>query len=105
MSGTEPHALSSRDTVWHADGSLTVINQMDAFTTHPVTGQSVYLNNIHAGGRLNYTGKHAEAERALLAVQKMPTGTFLGDGSSLDPDEVTLLSRLRMKVGEKHRWH
>jgi alpha-ketoglutarate-dependent taurine dioxygenase len=81
-------------TVWHADGSLTVINQMNAFTTHPVTGQSLYRNNIHAGGRLNYTGKHAEAERALLAVQEMPTGTFLGDGSSLDPDEMTLLSRL-----------
>jgi alpha-ketoglutarate-dependent taurine dioxygenase len=81
-------------TVWHADGSLTVINQMDAFTTHPVTGQSLYRNNIHAGGRLNYTGKHAEAERALLALQKMPTGTFLGDGSSLDPDEMAQLSRL-----------
>jgi len=91
-------------TVWHADGSLTVINQMDAFTTHPVTGQSLYRNNIHAGGRLNYTGKHAEAERALLAVQKMPTGTFLGDGSSLDSDETALLLRLIDEVTISWPW-
>jgi alpha-ketoglutarate-dependent taurine dioxygenase len=91
-------------TVWHADGSLTVINQMDAFTTHPVTGQSLYRNNIHAGGRLNYTGKHAEAERALLAIQTMPTGTFLGDGSSLDPDELAQLSRLIDEVTISWPW-
>ena len=91
-------------TVWHADGSLTVINQMDAFTTHPVTGQSLYRNNVHAGGRLNYTGKHAEAERELLAAQTMPTGTFLGDGSSLDPDELAKLSRLIDEVTISWPW-
>lgn len=91
-------------TVWHADGSLTVINQMDAFTTHPVTGQSLYRNNIHAGGRLNYMGKHAESERALLATQPMPTGTFLGDGSSLDPEETALLLRLIDEVTISWVW-
>jgi alpha-ketoglutarate-dependent taurine dioxygenase len=91
-------------TVWHSDGSLTVINQIDAFTTHPVTGQSLYRNNIHAGGRINYIGKHAESERALLAVQKMPTGTFLGDGSSLDAEETALLSRLIDEVTISWPW-
>jgi alpha-ketoglutarate-dependent taurine dioxygenase len=91
-------------TVWHADGRLTVINQMDAFTTHPATGQSVYRNNIHAGGRLNYTGERAESERALLAIQKMPTGTFLGDGSSLDATEMALLSRLIDEVTISWPW-
>jgi alpha-ketoglutarate-dependent taurine dioxygenase len=96
--------LLGMTTVWHADGSLTVINQMDAFTIHPATGQSIYRNNIHAGGRLSYTGKHAESERALLAIQKMPTGTFLGDGSALDTEETALLLRLIDEVTISWPW-
>jgi alpha-ketoglutarate-dependent taurine dioxygenase len=91
-------------TLWHADGSLTVINQIEAFTTHPVTGQSLYRNNIHTGGRLNYTGKHAEAARALVASQRMPTGTVLGDGSSLDAEEGALLSHLIDEVTISWPW-
>jgi alpha-ketoglutarate-dependent taurine dioxygenase len=101
------------EAIWNADGSLTVVNLVEALVRHPKTGQTIYRGIVHTGGRippsaisrrvLRFTAKRLppvavkqlsailERFRAqeLLKKQALPTGYTLGDGSTLTEEERT----------------
>jgi len=90
---------------WNEDGSLTVINRTEAFVTHPRTGASLYRSNLHS-----YTvaassqGLDPELVRQIRARQKHPTGTWLGSGEPLSPEEVAEFDRFLSANTRAWKW-
>ncbi|MEJ1968406.1 MAG: TauD/TfdA family dioxygenase [Rhizomicrobium sp.] len=78
---------------WHSDGSLTVFNKVDAFETHPVTGENIYRSGLH-GGKFYRDAKPDSIAEQVRRSQKFPSGVYLGDGSELVPADEVLLERL-----------
>ncbi len=90
---------------WHADGSLTVFNQEQAFVAHPVTGENIYRGGVHIAhfyrGSYDNTGQAAE----LRAQQAFPSGAYLGDGSELPQDEDAAFQQVVDRFTYAWKWH
>jgi alpha-ketoglutarate-dependent taurine dioxygenase len=82
--------------IWNEDGSLTVVTYTDAFTTHPVTGESFYRNIIHSNyiGYEKYAAGGNKAQDEARSHQKYKTGYTLGNGVVLTRDESRELENL-----------
>ena len=70
--------------LWNADGSLTLLTQLEPFVTHPVTGQELYRSGIH----MRPQSENEELTRSIRARQQYPTGATLGNGEPLSPEEL-----------------
>jgi len=68
---------------WNGDGSLTLVNEVEGFATHPRTGQSIYRTTIH------HSGRALVAPPPNAGHQALPTGTTLGDGTNLSEEDRT----------------
>lgn len=69
-------AAMDMSAIWNEDGSLTVVNEVDPFAVHPITGETIYRSTVHSGGRL--AGSVADT-----TGQAFPTGSSFADGSRL----------------------
>jgi alpha-ketoglutarate-dependent taurine dioxygenase len=67
--------------IWHDDGYLTVVNDTEAFATHPVTGDRIYRNILHA----HYIYKDQPGQRPRSA--QSGSGCLFGNG--LEPSRET----------------
>lgn len=95
--------------IWNADGTLTVRTLMDAFTTHPETGERLYRNVIHVDPASGFSDALPAERRAkimkVIERQAMPTGFYLGDGSALDAADREALKAVFADLETKWQWH
>lgn len=89
--------------IWHDDGSLTIISEMDVFTKHPVTGATLYRSQIHSGSVIADPTR-AEKLRALRATQKIPSGNMLGNGVPLSDEERDMINGIFQDLTVAWRW-
>lgn len=78
--------------VWNEDGSMTLINHLSSFNFHPFTGEKIYRSNLHSGGRMTVKDSLVEVADRIRSKQKMLTGSYWGDGSSLTPEEIRVIA-------------
>jgi alpha-ketoglutarate-dependent taurine dioxygenase len=94
--------------IWNADGTLTVRTLMDAFTTHPQTGERLYRNVIHVDPASGFSDALPADRRAkvmkVVERQAMPTGYYLGDGSALAGDDRAALQAVFADIETKWQW-
>tara|TARA_R110002111_G_scaffold262444_2_gene338549 strand:+ start:24586 stop:25623 length:1038 start_codon:yes stop_codon:yes gene_type:complete len=91
--------------IWNEDGSLTVVNRTAAVVTHPQTKQKLYRSNLHIYTvNSNMEGLDAEIIRRLRETQKRPSGTFLGNGESLTPEENLHFTAFLDRQTRAWRW-
>jgi len=89
--------------IWNDDGSLTLIEEMDAVTPHPITGKLFYRNNLHTNENWN-TPETAAMTAEIRGGQKYPSGIFLEDGSTLTPEEVSKIKQIWARIELAWRW-
>ncbi|WP_099185310.1 TauD/TfdA family dioxygenase [Sphingobium fuliginis] len=84
--------------IWNQDNSLTVRNRLDAFSSHPTTGERVYRNILHTNAARDMTPDLPPDRRKKLdemfSRQAMPSGFFLGDGTPLTSKELADLQEV-----------
>ena len=91
--------------IWNADGSLTVINRTPAFAVHPQTGEKLYRSNLHSYTADSHSkGLDPELVRKIRESQEHPTGTWLGNGESLSPEEVQEFDRYFLANTRAWKW-
>jgi alpha-ketoglutarate-dependent taurine dioxygenase len=91
--------LSSR---WEADGGLHITSTKAAVTTHPVTGDRVWFNQIllRNGWRLQRT---AAVEK--LREDDATSQCSYADGSSIATEDVAEIWRAMRAAGSRFQWH
>lgn len=96
--GLRPH--------WNEDGSLTVFTQLDPFVVHPQTGAKLYrsLLHVHSPSYGAAPGANVELYKSVRQRQKHPSGTFLGDGQPLTPEDVKSMHELVDRVTYAWPW-
>jgi alpha-ketoglutarate-dependent taurine dioxygenase len=92
---------------WNDDGSLTTEYRTSAFKNHPVTGQTVWFNQIAA--QTPHPRAIGDVAWSLLE-EHYPPGrprgydTVLGDGTPLDHDDVEMLHDVANEVTVLFPW-
>ena len=81
--------------IWNKDGSLTVMTDMPAFATHPVTGERFYRSILHVNYlTYEYNPLGMRRREAMIAAGKLPTGFRLGNGHELTREESRELEQV-----------
>lgn len=92
---------------WNEDGSLTAEYQASGFNEHPVTGETLWFNSL-ASQSLHPRGIGPSAWN--LIEQHYPPGrtrgydTRFGDGTPIDPDDITRIYDATDKLVIKFPW-
>ena len=95
--------------LWNDDGSLTVINRLEAFVTHPITGERIYRAGIHGYG-LNGPRQPASVDLAprpapRRSARAQATSMALGDGTDIDAREERQLVELLDAITRVWPWN
>jgi alpha-ketoglutarate-dependent taurine dioxygenase len=92
---TSSCAEMGMDYQWGADGSLTLIQNMPGFVTHPVSGERLWFNHVHAMSLLPgcITQDHFEEQEEFYSSSEMtkPYQVFFGDGGEMDPEAISTI--------------
>lgn len=83
--GTQP--------IWHDDGSLTLVTDMDVFTTHPMTGERFYRSYIHTQAAFE-GAERRELTEALRSKQKMPSQQLTRKGEPFPAERAAQINAL-----------
>ncbi len=90
--------------IWNDDGTLTLVTDLTAFETHPVTGETFYRLHIHTNKAFETPERNALTQ-ALRASQRMPSGHSLGNGEPLPDDDCERLAANYRAVTVAWPWH
>jgi hypothetical protein len=90
---------------WEPNGSLSVIYRAPGFIDHPVTGQEIWFNQIAT----QTPNRGANPERfdmneRFYGDRPRPYRTTYGDGTEIDPTDVTELNAILSKVTVAFPW-
>jgi alpha-ketoglutarate-dependent taurine dioxygenase len=80
--------------IWHADGSLTLREETDVFTVHPITGERIYRTNLHTNTNFDRDPAFAGIVAAVRAAQKYPSGHYLDTGEKFTEEEIEAVFKL-----------
>jgi alpha-ketoglutarate-dependent taurine dioxygenase len=88
---------------WKPDGSLQTRLIGPAVITHPETAEKAWHAQAHT---LHYSsfGAALEAMRRLVGEENLPVNTYYGDGTSLDPANVKMISNLHFNHATLFTW-
>ena len=85
---------------WLPDGSLRTSETCQAITTHPDTGQVVWMNQAHLFHVSSLNEATREALLELMAEEDLPRNAYLGDGTRIDDAD---LAAIRAAYDAAHR--
>jgi alpha-ketoglutarate-dependent taurine dioxygenase len=91
---------------WRKDGSLRLRELRPATRTHPDTGQTLWFNQADQFHPTNHPAQVCEAlcEYFKGREQDMPHYCLFGDGSALDPLELTCIRETAKSLATAFRW-
>ena len=90
--------------IWNEDGSLTLREETDIFTVHPVTGERIYRNNLHTIRNFDRDPKFSAVVAAVRAGQKYPSGHYLDTGEQFTDAEIDTVMGLYDQIELAWRW-
>ena len=90
--------------IWNEDGSLTLREETDLFTVHPVTGDRIYRTNLHANKTFARDPNFAQIVADVRARQKYPSGHYLDTGEQLTEEEAQIVFGLFDQVEVAWPW-
>lgn len=75
--------------LWNENGSMTLFNRTEPFVIHPETGKRLYRSVLHVyRADRRPDGVDVELYEQTRKSQTYPTGTSLGNGEGLTPEEI-----------------
>jgi alpha-ketoglutarate-dependent taurine dioxygenase len=89
---------------WNEDGSLTLREETDIFSTHPITGERIYRTNLHVNHMRESDPSHAALLAQVRARQKFPTGHYLDTGEKLAPEDAQAILNLYSQIELTWPW-
>jgi alpha-ketoglutarate-dependent taurine dioxygenase len=89
---------------WNEDGSLTLREETDIFTVHPVTGERIYRTNLHTNLNFERNPAFADVIAKIRAGQKYPSGHYLDTGEKFTVEETDIVLGLYDQVELAWPW-
>jgi len=77
---------------WRPDGVLRTEHVLDAAARHPVTGEEVWFNQVHAW---HISALEPAAQQAMLATfgpDDLPRNVYFGDGAPIGADDIAAIA-------------
>ena len=90
---------------WLDDGALRTVETCQAVAVHPETGKPVWMNQAHLFHVSNLKEATRRALLDLVAEEDLPRNAYLGDGSPIDPADLTAIRHAYAEETVAFPWH
>lgn len=89
---------------WRPDGVLRTEHVLDSVVRHPVTGEELWFNQVHAW---HISALEPAAQQAMLSTfgaDNLPRNVTYGDGSPIEPGDIGALGAAHEEAAVRFPW-